>query len=273
MAIKTSSEIKMIMNSNDIPDNYKYYWNYQYELGKQFIVPFSLNIGCFKRGDNVFEVGSAEGGVLAAFVEAGGNEAIGTDIALDRIGMGQKISNILGIQIEFSSHNIITEEIPTDWENKFDLVLLRDVIEHLDDTNVALANIKRIIKPGGYLFVSFPPYYSAFGGHQHTLGNKLGKLPFIHYLPNFLFQKMISKGRDADIHEVRRLQHIKLTTKKFEDASIMNGYQIFKREFYLLRPVYKMKFGLPTIKLTPISFLKLIRDYLSMEALYILQKK
>jgi SAM-dependent methyltransferase len=272
MGIKTSSEAKTIMSSNDIPENYKYYWNYQYELGKQFIVPYSLDSGCFKRGDNVFEVGSAEGGVLAAFVQAGGKEATGTDIAMDRIEMGQRIANILGLNIKFSSHNIITENIPKEWENNFDLVLLRDVIEHLDDTDLALANIRRIIKPGGFLFVSFPPYYSAFGGHQHTLGNVLGKLPFIHFLPNVIFQKMISNGRDADIQEVRRLQKIKLTTRKFEDASNMNGFSLYKREFYLLRPVYKMKFGLPTIKLTSISSLPFIKNYLSMEALYILQK-
>lgn len=262
-----------IQKSKDIPENYKYYWKYQYELGKKFIVPYSLEMGCFKRGDKVFEVGSAEGGVLAAFVESGGEEATGTDIATDRIEMGGRISNILGLKIDFSNHNIITEEIPNEWKNKFDLVLLRDVIEHLDDTAVALRNIRRIIKPGGFLFVSFPPYYSAFGGHQHTLGNKLGNLPYIHLLPNKIFQMIISGGREADIEEVRRLQKIRLTTKKFEKALRVNEYDIFKREFYLLRPVYKMKFGLPAIKLTALSSLPLVKNFISLEALYVLKKK
>jgi len=263
----------IIFNSKEIPDNYKYYWNYQYELGKDFVVPYSKSIGCFKPGDSVFEVGSAEGGVLAAFVEEGGTEAIGTDIAQNRLEMGEKISGLIDFPIKFSNHNIITEDIPDKWLNKFNLVLLRDVIEHLDDTETALSNIKKIIKPGGYLFVSFPPYYSAFGGHQHTLGNLSGKIPFIHLLPDFIFHKLIASGRDADIEEVKRLQNIKLTTKKFEDATQRAGYDIFKKDFYLLRPVYKMKFGLPSIKLTKISFLPFVKNLFSLEALYVLRKQ
>ncbi len=262
-----------ILNSKEIPENYKYYWNYQYELGKQFIVPYSLEIGCFAEGNSVFEVGSAEGGVLAAFVEAGGIEAVGSDIAQNRLEMGEKITKILQLPITFSNHNIITEDIPDNWKDKFNLVLLRDVIEHLDDTEIALKNIRKIIKPGGFLFVSFPPYYSAFGGHQHTLGNKLGKLPFLHLLPDFIFHKLISSGREADIGEVKRLQNIKLTTKKFEQAMSQAGYEIHKREFYLLRPVYKMKFGLPTIKLTKLAFLPFVKNLFSLEALYVLRKK
>ncbi|MFH1052291.1 MAG: class I SAM-dependent methyltransferase [bacterium] len=267
--MKSTSDI---IKSNEIPDNYKYYWNYQHELGKQFIVPYSLKIGCFEKGDSVFEVGSAEGGVLTAFVEAGGVEAVGSDIAQNRLEMGEKITKILELPITFSNHNIITEEIPEEWINKFNLVLLRDVIEHLDDTSLALNNIKKIIKPNGFLFVSFPPYYSAFGGHQHTLGNNLGKLPFIHLLPNRFFHKLIASGREADIEEVKRLQDIKLTTKKFENTLNKTGFEIHKKEFYLLRPVYKMKFGLPTIKLTKLSFLPFIKKFISLEALYVLRK-
>ena len=262
-----------ILNSKEIPDNYKYYWNYQYELGKQFIVPYSFKIGCFKKGNSVFEVGSAEGGVLAAFTEAGGVEAVGSDIAQNRLEMGKKITKILELPITFSNHNIITEDIPLEWKEKFNLVLLRDVIEHLDNTVLALTNINKIIKPNGFLFVSFPPYYSAFGGHQHTLGNLMGKLPFIHILPNFIFHKLIAGGRETDIEEVKRLQNIKLTTKKFEKAVMKSGYDIFNREFYLLRPVYKMKFGLPSIKLTKLAYLPLIKNLFSLEALYVLRKR
>lgn len=262
-----------ILSNNGIPDNYKYYWNYQYELGRQFIVPFAIKTGCFKKGDSVFEVGSAEGGVLAAFVEEGGRGAIGSDIAQDRLEMGEKISKKLELPISFSNHNIISEDIPLEWKEKFNLVLLRDVIEHLDDTLLAITNINKIIKPNGFLFVSFPPYYSAFGGHQHTLGNFMGKLPFIHILPNFIFHKLIAGGRNADIEEVKRLQNIKLTTKKFETAVLKSGFEIFKREFYLLRPVYKMKFGLPSIKLTKLAFLPLVKNFLSLEALYVLKKE
>lgn len=263
---------KIIAESKEIPENYKYYWEYQYKLALESIVPYSISNGIFKKRDSVMEIGSAEGGVLAAFVQAGSGDAICTDIAQNRLDMGKTIANITNLNIKFHYHDILKSSIPDEWKNKFNLVILRDVIEHLDNTYESLSKIIPLLKSGGFLFVTFPPYHSPFGGHQHTVGNKLGKLPYIHLLPNSIFQNLIASGRQNDIEEVQRLQKIRLTSKKFENAAIKAGYNIYKRDFYLLRPVFKMKFGLPAIKLTPISFLPFIKSFFSLEASYILQK-
>lgn len=262
--------VKIVENSN-LPDNVKYYWRYMYELGKEYIVPYIQELNAFKAGDKVAEIGSAEGGVLAAFVEAGALEGLGTDIASERLDSGNDISRLGNINIKFTYHNILTQNIAEDWKDKYDLVLLRDVIEHLDDTKLALKNIKKMIKKGGYLFVTFPPYYSPFGGHQHTLANFWGKLPYIHLLPDFLFHKMISTGRAADIEEVKRLQSIKLTTRKFEKAVNAAGFDVANVDFYLIRPVFKAKFGLNPLKITNISFLPFIKSLFTLEATYLLQ--
>jgi len=264
---------KIIAESKEIPENYKYYWEYQYKLALESIVPYSISNKIFEKGNSVMEIGSAEGGVLAAFVQAGSGNAICTDIAQNRLDMGKTIAKITNLNIEFHYHDILNSKIPDEWKNKFDLIILRDVIEHLDNTYESLFKISPILKSGGFLLVTFPPYHSPFGGHQHTVGNKLGKLPYIHLLPNFIFQKLISSGRQNDIKEVKRLQKIRLTPKKFEKASTKSGFSIYKKDFYLLRPVFKMKFGLPAIKLTPISALPLIKSFFSLEATYILQKK
>mgnify|MGYP007056841712 CR=1 FL=1 len=83
----------------------------------------------------------------------------------------------------------------------------------------------------------------------------------------------MSSGRQADIIEVGRLKEIRLTTGKFHKALAQAGFSIVSKDYYLIRPVYKMKFGLPAIKLTPISFIPFVKDFLSMGASYILQKK
>lgn len=263
--------VTKVENSQDIPDNYKYYWRYMYELGKLEIVPYLKNLNVFKEGDAVAEVGSAEGGVLAAFVEAGAREGLGTDIVSDRLEYGDKISKLGNINIQFIEHNILTQNIKEEWKNKFDLILLRDVIEHLEDTKLALHNIKKMLKKGGFLFVTFPPYYSPFGGHQHTLANNWGKVPYIHCLPEPLFFNLIKSGRPADIEEVKRLTKIKLTPKKFEKAYNSAGYKLANVDYYFIRPVFRMKFGLSPIKTTPISFLPLVKDIFSLEAAYLLQ--
>ena len=260
-----------INSSNEVVANTKYYWGYQYNLGKEVIVPYLTSIGAFKPGFKVAEIGSAEGGVLASFVEKGATEALGTDIIDVRLELGKKINEIIGINIEFNNHNIVEEEVPEKWSQKFDLVLLRDVIEHLDNTETALKNIKKIIKPGGFLYVTFPPYYSPFGGHQHTLNNFWGKLPYLHYLPDSIFNKFISSGRKNDIVEVKRLRNIRLTPNKFKNAFQNAGFSVENKDFYLLRPVYKMKFGLPSLKLSGLTFLPIVQNVFSMEASYLLR--
>jgi len=262
-----------ISNFTDITDDYKYYWTYQYRLGNEVVVPYLIESGIFNPGDRVMEIGSAEGGVLAAFVEQGANDALATDIARNRLDVGAQISEHLNLPIEFKYHNILTEEVAPEWKEQASLVILRDVIEHLDDTELALRKIREFIKPNGYLYVTFPPYYSPFGGHQHNLMNFWGKLPYIHYLPDGLFNKLISSGREADIDEVKRLRNIRMTARKFINAAENTGFEVFRKDYYLLRPVFKMKFGLPAIKITALSGLPLVKEFLSLEASYILKVK
>jgi 2-polyprenyl-3-methyl-5-hydroxy-6-metoxy-1,4-benzoquinol methylase len=181
-------DIREAVMSSDLSDNDKYYWGYMYDLGVSTIVPLLIEQGIFKAGDKVAEIGSAEGGVLHALAEAGASEAIGTDIAIERIQTGELITKIAGLDVKYSTHDIIGEEPHAEWHNRYDLVILRDVIEHLDSAYTALANIRKIMKPCGYLYVTFPSYYSPFGGHQHTLaGNALTKLPYIHYFSKGFF--------------------------------------------------------------------------------------
>ena len=263
---------KKIMMSESITDNTKYYWGYQFNLAKDYLVDYLKKINAFKKSDKIIEIGCGEGGVLDAFVLAGASNALGTDIVEQRLERAREICKIGEIHIEFVNHDVINEEPLNNWLDTYNLGFLRDVIEHLDDTYTALSNIKKIIKSGGYLFVTFPPYYYPFGGHQHTLGNFWGKIPYIHILPDFVFHRLIKSGRDCDIDEVKRLQSIKLTTKKFEDAASKAGYVIAHSDFYLLRPVFKMKFGLPSIKLTFLKKFPLIKRFFILEAAYLLKK-
>jgi SAM-dependent methyltransferase len=263
---------KKVMESS-LSENDKYYWGYMFDLGRDYIVPDMIKKGFFRSGDSVLEIGCAEAGVLHAFIEKGAVNALGTDISEPRLVTGREICSIAGIDMEYSMHDIIYENPPEEWENKYDFALLRDVIEHLDSTETALTNIRKAIRPGGYLAVTFPPYYSPYGGHQHTVAGKLpSRLPYIHYLPEKMFFGLIQSGRENDIEEVRRLTKIKLTPAKFEKAAEESGYKIVDSDFFFIRPVFRAKFGLPTVKATSLKFIPGIKGFLSLEASYVLQK-
>lgn len=64
-------------------------------------------------------------------------------------------------------------------DGAFDLIYCSSLIEHVARPAEMLAECHRVLKPGGRLYLSFPPFYSLFliGGHQfkpfHLLGEKL----------------------------------------------------------------------------------------------------
>jgi len=250
-----------------------YYWRYQYELGRDIIVPYFQNNICEIKDKKIVEIGSAEGGVLHSFVRAGASYGLGTDIAENRLESGRKVSAATQLNVEFTSHNIITDEIPQKWQNYFDIVILRDVIEHLPEPELAILKIRELLRDEGFLYVTFPPYRSPYGGHQHTLaGNFLTKLPYIHLFPDFIFRKMISSGRQIDQEETLRLRKIRLSSKKFKECVYSAGYKIAKEAYFLLRPVFKKKFGLPTVKIGAIGKIPFLGDFLSLECMYVLKK-
>lgn len=264
-------EVEESLSKADITANDRYFWRYQYRLADEIMIPYLKERGAFSAGDRVAEAGCAEGGVLAAFVMAGGLSALGTDIDKRRLEIGEKVSRSLGLDIRLLKHDICQDAIPKEWIGQYDLVLVRDVIEHIEDTRLALEQIRKLLKPNGYLFVNFPPYASPYGGHQHTLKNFWGKLPYMHLFPEPIFQRMIASGRKADIAEVKRLRSIRLSARKFIEAAKSTGFSIVKEEYFLIRPVFKMKFGLPEISLTKISVIPFVKEVFSLEAAYLLK--
>jgi SAM-dependent methyltransferase len=57
------------------------------------------------------------------------------------------------------------EELP--WEaDTFDLITCLDVIEHTPDDRVALRELRRVAKPGGWLLVTVPAYQALWSSHD-----------------------------------------------------------------------------------------------------------
>jgi SAM-dependent methyltransferase len=255
------------------PDFVSYFWYYQYKLGKEYIVPYFQKSRIDLQNKNVLEIGSGEGGVLGAIAEQRTNSAVGFDIREGVVGYANNIAFDLQNPCKFFVHNIYNEQVPEEWKNNFDIILMRDVIEHLDNTEGSLLQLLKFAKQDAFIFITFPPYYSAYGAHQHTLKNIYGKIPFIQLLPNPVFNRLIKSGREADKMEVSRLRKIRLTIKKFRNAAKKTGLHIEDEKLFLSRPVFKIKFGLPVISLSVFKHLDLIHELFITEASYLLRIK
>ncbi|MBC7960745.1 MAG: class I SAM-dependent methyltransferase [Vallitaleaceae bacterium] len=58
----------------------------------------------------------------------------------------------------------------------FDAIIMNDAMEHVDHPEAVLAECYRVLKPGGRLYLNFPPYNHPYGAH---LSDVMG-FPWIH---------------------------------------------------------------------------------------------
>jgi SAM-dependent methyltransferase len=159
-----------------------------------------------------------------------------------------------------------------------DLVLLHDVLEHIPERGQALDAVRGLLRKDGYAFVSFPPYYSAFGGHQQYAGGLARVTPFVHYLPARLFYRvarpgeqeyMTAEGAHEDLVSVRSTR---LTLAGAEQAFAGAGLHVVDRELFLVRPEYTVRYGLKARGAGALGRLPGFREVAVNGAFYLLQK-
>ena len=97
---------------------------------------------------------------------------------------------------------------------------MRDVIEHVFDQESAMKNIKELLKPEGKLFISFPPKYSPFAGHQQNSSRTLSKLPFLHLLPTLLYRLFLmfvmeKKEKIDSFLEIKKLEFLLINLREY----------------------------------------------------------
>jgi 2-polyprenyl-3-methyl-5-hydroxy-6-metoxy-1,4-benzoquinol methylase len=85
----------------------------------------------------------------------------------------------------------------------FDVIFLRDVIEHIHNQERFIGFIKRFLKDDGVIFFAFPPWRMPFGGHQQIIPNRfLSMLPFYHILPKYLYKWILMGGRSVALYRL-----------------------------------------------------------------------
>ncbi len=106
----------------------------------------------------VLDVGCGTGGFCAA-LRLRGHEAIGTDPHAAEMGLPPD---------RFVPGT--SDRLPFP-DASFDAVCIFDVLEHVDDT-AAIGECRRVLRPGGYLFLSVPAYASLWSQRDTVAGHK-----------------------------------------------------------------------------------------------------
>lgn len=123
------------------------------------------DFGSFGRvsGLRVLDLGCGLGATIVAVARAGAAEAVGVDTDLEKVRRAARLADrahTFGVAFFVQNGAELAFEA-----GHFDVVLLLDVIEHVANPAAVLCECARVLRRGGRLLVSFPPYRSPWGQH------------------------------------------------------------------------------------------------------------
>ena len=239
----------------------------QTEFTNSYLLPyFHNNIPNFNKL-KVLEVGCAEGGLLEVLQNLG-MTAVGLEISRERVNTAKEKNPDLNILVG----DITDPELSKKLNQKFDMIVMREVIEHIHDKKAAFDNLDALLNENGYLFISFPPRMSPFAGHQQIAKSFLKIIPYLHVLPESILRPLAkTMGEKSDyVDEIKLHFSTGCTIHEFEYRHKSKNFLVVKKEFFLFRPIYAIRFGLPTIKLPNIP---VFREFISFGCESLLQKK
>lgn len=247
------------------------YFEYQQLVCRDVVIPWLA-----KRvpldGLRVGDFGAHHGGMVHALRESGiVSAAVGLELSEDIVFSSPFIADD---RFRLEAADVVTLGARV---YQFDLILLHDVLEHMPDLERSIHAVGEQLRLAGRVFVSFPPYYSAFGGHQQLARGRARYVPFIQFLPRRLFlhlaqpgeqEYMSAQGSLADMLSVRRAR---LTLGKAERAFSRAGFEIVDSEFFLVRPEYTVRYGLKARASGILGKLPGVRELVVNGAFYLLR--
>jgi len=147
-------------------------------------------------GLRVLDIGCGLGARTVALASAGATEVVGIDTDAEKLRWARTLASAESVKnVSFVLQSACRLAVS---EGRFDLAILTDVVEHLDDLEAALAACARALRPGGRVLVAFPPYLSPWGAH---LFNHI-RIPWAHLL--FSDRELVATWRTLHLQKVAR---------------------------------------------------------------------
>ena len=233
-----------------------------------YLLPyFRKHIGSEFESFRVLEVGCAEGGFLDV-LHQNGIAGTGLEIEAGRVNIAMGKNPHLKIAVGDISNAGTLTDIGAD----FDLIVMRDVIEHVPERAATFQNLNHLLKPDGYLYITFPPRFSPFAGHQQHGRTILGKTPYLQLIPAPLL-RLLGKSiheKPQVIETTIKNMKIGLSIRQFKRIFREAGLIMIRKELFLIRPAFQTRYGLKPRRLPDIPVLN---ELFCMGCECLLQKK
>jgi SAM-dependent methyltransferase len=268
----------------DFHSNTEAYLSLLYRNAEKSIIPFiekhlPKTSGSHPwKGIRILELGCGEGGNLKPFAEKGAI-CTGFDLNKEKIIQGNILMKPLvdSGNLELFSDDIFNPELMKKFAGQYDLIILKDVIEHIPNKLEALQKMRSYMKETGLLFIGWPPWAMPFGGHQQICHSKLLKAaPWIHLLPKSIYVGLLKSMKEPKevYEELAEVYDYRVPTRMMKNLVKEASLTQVDRLDYLINPIYEDKFGFKTR--TQFGFIKAIpfvNDLLTTSVYLLLKKK
>jgi len=252
----------------------KRYFEIQLENTEEYVIPFIEKKVELKAGSRVLEIGCGEGGVLAAFLKRNCT-GVGVELNAPRLELAKKF---LEKELIENKVVLVAADIYDTDESKlggrFNVIVMKDVIEHIHDQQRLLERLHDFLLPGGVIFFGFPPWQMPFGGHQQNCRTKwLSKLPYFHLLPRKIYGSILKKYHEP-VDELLEIKETGISIERFEKIVRKTNYKVINKIHYLINPIYKYKFGWKAKKQLPVvRNIPYLRDFVTTCVYYLITSK
>lgn len=251
--------------------NRETYFQEQIVTSRKYYLSYIENHFLIQPGTRVLEVGCGEGGNLIPFAERG-CIITGVDRSPERTTQASTFFSRYGYEATFITLDFF-EYYPRDEKDKYDIILIHDVIEHIANKEKFMEHLHHFLTPKTVIFWAFPAWQMPFGGHQQICRSKFtSHMPFIHLLPQTIYRNLLkSLGENNDcILELLDIKQCATTIERFEYLLQKHHYNTVHKQLWFINPHYEQKFGLPSCKLP--SFpgrIPYIRNFFSTSCFYL----
>lgn len=240
----------------------------QVDNSLNYVLPFIAQTKTLGNGINVLEIGCGEGGVLKPFADKGCC-CVGVDLNPLRIDLANDFlkEEVANGKMTFVFKNVYDADFLQQYKGFFDVVILKDAIEHIPEQEKFIPYLKNFLKQEGQIYFGFPPWYMPFGGHQQVCHNKFASvLPYYHILPKPLYKGILTMFGEPDgvVTELMEIKDTQITIERFEKIVRNSGLNVLNKQHFFINPIYKYKFGLQPRKQLPIlSSIPFFRNFVT----------
>lgn len=113
-------------------------------------------------GAHILDIGCGTGGNLSMLAEHGTVTGVEFSQAAAAFAAAQGTGDVVVGP---------AEQVPLE-DNRFHLITMLDVLEHLDAEAPALAEVRRLLLPGGHLLITVPAFMMLWSGHDVALHHR-----------------------------------------------------------------------------------------------------